>query len=407
MEKKLKVLEVLDCYYPSIDGPILVLQNLCENFVKSGKVDVEIMVPKYPKYKDNQPFKVHRIGPSILGPEKYYVAIPNISAKAHKIFKEKKYDIIHCHTPFTLASYALRKARKLGIPTLLTVHTRYRDDFERKMKTKLGVNFMMNYQMKVMNYAEHMSTVSDGAAQTIHEYGYKGPIEVFRNGTDLKYPDNAEELVKGINEKYDIKPDERVFIFCGRVVSNKNIDTSIDALKIIKDKGYSFKFMIIGEGTHLEHLKKKAKDLGMQNEIIFTGRIADRNELSAHYLRGDLFLFPSVSDTAGLVVLEAAALKVPSLVIKNSGAAEVITDGVNGLLAEENTPQSMAEQIEKVFTNNKFIASLKENAKQQIAIPWEKVADNMYHRYLEIIEEYKQKNIQKEKTKKQKKGTNK
>lgn len=390
--KKIKVLEALDAYYPTLDGPTLLVTNYAKSSLKRTDMSVEIMVPSYPKYKDEQPFPVHRI-PSVKAPENNRCAAPMLTRKAKKIISRKvdAFDIIHVHSPFTLGKYVVKIGKKNHIPTAITLHTRYHEDFDRILKFKFLRKFMMRYIMKAINNADYVFTVSDGTVNTLRDYGYTGEVTVIRNGTDLMYPDNAAELIKKVNDLQNLDVNETVFLSVGRIVSNKKLDLAINALKIVKDKGYRFKFLIVGSGSYENDLKKLVEKLDLKNEVVFTGKVMDRQLLSAYFLRSDLFLFPSTFDTASLAPIEAAAMKLPTLMVKGCSTAEILTDGRNGYLAEENA-QAWADKIISILDNRKDLSSMKELTYKEVYKTWDQVVEEIHAKYEWIIADYKEKN---------------
>ena len=379
----MRVLEVLDSYYPKFDGPNLVITSYANSFLKDNDVECEVAVPRYPKYKDNQKFKVNRVR-SIKGPEGYTVALPNLDCKLKKYLKEKNFDIIHIHSPFTMCKFFTKYGKKHNIPTIFTFHTKFKEDFERKLKSKCLQNFMMKYILKNINNADYVTSVSNGAAECLKEYGYKKQIDVIRNGTDLVYPENAEELIKEVNEKYNLNNQKSVFLSVGRIVENKKLQQAIKALKIVKEKGYDFKYLIVGSGTYEQKLKDLVKENNLQDNVIFTGKIMDRKFLSGIYLRADLFMLPSTFDTASLAPIEAAALKVPSLLNKGCSTAEIITDNRNGFLAEESE-EAWAEKIIEIINNND-LNLVKENAYKEVYKTWDSVALEVKAYYQNILQ---------------------
>ena len=388
--EKINVLEVLDCYYPKFDGPTLVITSYSKSFLKQGKIDVEAIVPRFPNYEDNQPFKVVRVK-SMKSADGYYAGLPGFDGKLKKYLKGKKIDLIHFHSPFTMGKFFAKFGKKNKIPTVFTFHTKYKEDFERVLKSKLLQNFMMKYIMNTINKADYVLTVSNGAADTLREYGYKKNIEVIRNGTDLCYPTNDKELIDKVNELYDLKKQKNVLLSVGRVVESKKLDLALQALKIVKEKGYDFKYLIVGDGAYLEKLKCNVKDLGLEQDVIFTGKIMDRELLSAHYLRSDLFIFPSTFDTASLSPIEAAAMKLPTLMTKGCSTAEIITEDQNGYLAEESV-EAWADKIASILDDAKGLKAMKETCYSQVFRTWDSVAEEVTEKYLEIIKDYKEKN---------------
>ena len=386
--KEIKVLEVLDCYYPKFDGPCLVVTSYSNSLLKQG-VDVKVAVPRFPRYQDNQKFEVFRTK-SMASKEGYRCALPGSDRKLKKFLKENKFDIIHIHSPFTMCKFFTKYGKKNNIPTIFTFHTKYREDFERVLKFKFLQNFMMQYIMKNINNADYVWTVSNGAADCLKEYGYKKDIKVIRNGTDLEYPTNSKKLITTVNSKYGLKDDEFVFLSVGRIVENKKLQLALKAMKIVSDKGFKFKYLIVGDGSYLEQLKSLVQELNISDKVIFTGKIMDRDLLSAHYLRANLFIFPSTFDTASLAPIEAASMKLPTLMNKGCSTAEILTDNINGFLAEENEC-AWADKILELLQDNKKLADAKELAFKQVYRTWDSVAEEVLNNYNKIINERKHK----------------
>ena len=248
---------------------------------------------------------------------------------------------------------------------------------------------VLNGLMKVYKKADSAWTVSYGARKVMCEdYGVKRPVEVVVNGTDLKYPKNAQKLVDEVNKKHNLQGQKNVFLFVGRLAVYKNVELILNSLKVLKDKNIDFKMLIVGSGFDEEKFKSTSKKLGLENDVIFVGRISDRTALQAYYLRADLFLFPSLFDTNGLVSIEAAAHKLPALLIKDTCASENIIDGKNGFLAENNI-NSYSTKLIEIIKDSKKIKEVGENAHKTIYKSWENIADLVLKKYKQIIKDYK------------------
>ncbi len=407
--KDIKILEILDTYYPCVDGPCNVVRNYSKNLNKKGKC--LLAVPKASKksgYVDREEFEVLRCK-SNPAPEGYQLADPAGDMKFRKRLKEENFDIIHTHSPFSLGRYALRFAKRNKIPCVATLHTQYDQDFKRVLKGfKPFIDIMMSYIMKVYNKADSVWTVNTASCEVLRKYGYKGKIEIVRNGTDMKYPENATELIAKVNDAHSLHGQKNVFIFVGRIAMYKNLALMAESLKILKDRGEDFKMLIVGGGFDEKEFKKMITQKGLDDRVIFTGSIGDRELLQGYYLRSDLFLFPSTFDTSSLVPIEAAAHKLPTLLIEGSYTAENIVDGVNGYLAKE-TPEAYAERIMKIISNPEELQRVGEECHKSVYRSWEMVAEEAMEKYKEIISEYqereKQKLFKKQKSKKSFKET--
>ena len=376
----------MDTYYPKIDGPNNVLTFYTENLNNIEGVDAEVVVPRTRNYVDVQKFVVRRVK-SLPAVEGYEMGLAGLDRKLKKFLKNTKIDLIHIHSPFTMGRFFVNYGKKHKIPTVYTFHTAFKEDFERILKLKWQQNFMMKYIMKTINGADYVLSVSDGAADVLKSYGYQKQIGVIRNGTDFVYPDNAEELKAQINQQYGLKEDDLVFLSAGRVVQNKRLDVLIDAMKILKDKGIKFKFFVVGDGVYREELMSKATALGLDDVIVFTGRLPERSDMVPYYLRANLFLFPSTFDTASLVPLEAGAMKVPTMLTKGAPTAEIVTDNQNGFLAGE-TAEEWANRIEEVISDRKALEDMREVCYKEVYKSWKDVVDEVYELYGKIIEEY-------------------
>ena len=385
----MKILEVLDSFYPNVDGPVNVIVNIAKILNEKKLAEVELLVPDFPKQrKEIEGVKVHRCV-SMKAPEGYRAGLPFLNSKVKKLIKKGNFDIIHVHSPFTLGKYVIKKAKKYKIPTLMTVHTQYKSDFERTLKLKCLQKFMLNYIMKGVNNADYVLSVSNQAGEVVKSYGYKGDkVYIIRNGTDLKPVKISDETLKAIEKEYGLE-NLFVFLFVGRIVENKNIQFSLEVLKKIKEAGLNnFKFLIVGGGDYSVKLKELAKEYNLEENVIFAGKIYDRAKLSAIYQSADLFLFPSTFDTCGIVAIEGAANSLPSVMIENSCASEVVANGVNGLALPENS-EVWKDEIIKVMQDKNLLSKMKEKALQDIYVHWEDIVLQYYDFYKKVLEEKK------------------
>ena len=378
----MKILQVLDCFYPNIDGPINVMVNIAQIANKYDWANVEILVPKYPKQYDIEGIKVHRCN-SVKSTEGYRMSLPWFDRKIKKLIKNGNFDAIHIHSPFTLGKYVIKLAKKYNIPVCITVHTNYKSDFERKIKCKLIRKFLMNYIIKVINKCDYVMSVSNGAGQMVKEFGCTHKkIHIIRNGTDMK-PVRNTQFCEEIIEKYNLK-NKFVFLSVGRVVENKNNQFSLEVLKRIKQITNDFVFLIVGDGPYLENLRQLVKKYDLQDNVIFTGKIMDRQYLSCIYYCSDLFLFPSEIDTCGIVAIEAAVNRLPSVMLENTCPSELIINGENGLSLAKNEEVWVTE-IQKIINNKSVLEQMKQCVSKSLYIPWEQIVKQYIDFYKEMI----------------------
>ena len=128
------------------------------------------------------------------------------------------------------------------------------------------------------------------------------------------------------------------------------------------------------------------------DKVVFAGHITDRDLLDGLYMAASLFVFPSLYDTAGLVVREAAVMGTPSVVVKNTAPAEVISDGVNGLICNDDTV-SLCDVIERYLfgMSETERENIRKNAQTSVPLPWETVMAEVVERYSALIQKGKPK----------------
>ena len=393
MSKSMKVAELMDSFYPNIDGPTNVVRNYAMhiNEVEECQVLVPAAKPSL-HYVDEQPFEVKRCRSYPATKYGYRCGTPRLDRKFNRRVAEEHFDIYHAHSPFVMARYALWRGKRDGVPVVLTMHTKFKDDFARIFRGPLKPigAIAMKYIMGSFRRADVVWTVNDASVEVLREYGYKGAVDVVRNGTDLRYPEGAEQLICDVNERHELEGQKNVFIFVGRLVMYKNLALTVHALKLLKERGEDFRMIIVGKGPDEDKLRAIIEDCGLSDRFIFTGPIHDRRTLQGYYLRADLFLFPSTYDTSSLVPVEAACHKLPTLLIRGSCTAERIEDGVNGFLCEENA-ESYADRVQAILADPDLLTRVGEQAQRTVYRTWDTVAEEVMAKYRVIIEEHKNK----------------
>ena len=144
--------------------------------------------------------------------------------------------------------------------------------------------------------------------------------------------------------------------------------------------------VFVGKGPDRELLEDQARSLGLSERCVFTGPVYERNVLRAWNTRADLFLFPSTFDTNGLVVREAAACGLASVLIRGSCAAEGVTDGQNGYLIEENA-QALAGKLEEITRDLGSLRQTGERAMEELYLSWQDCVHQARERYQAVLEE--------------------
>ncbi|MBR5783343.1 MAG: glycosyltransferase [Clostridia bacterium] len=379
-----------DSFPPAIDG----VANSVINY--AGIIQQElgrctVVTPKYPDAVDDYIFPVVRY-PSINTTKllRYRTGLP-FDRKTLFALEQAKFDILHSHCPFASGLLARTLRERVDVPYVFTYHTKFDIDFAvtinsehlRQLFTKLTINNI--------SAVDEVWVVSEGAAQSLRSMGFEGDTILMQNGVDLPQEKTSKERTDALRHELNLPPEVPVFLFVGRMLWYKNLRITLDALSALSKLGHDFRFIAVGDGVDRQEMIEYAASLGLGKRCNFVGSVRDREKIRDYFSMADLFLFPSTYDTNGLVVREAAACALPSIIVEKSCAAEGITDGKNGLLIEESCP-SMAQKLVWACTHIDQIHQIGIDAQKSIYMSWQDAVYNAYHRY-ELLIDKKQRGL--------------
>ena len=379
----MKIGQFSDSFLPIVDGVGRVAYNYCNCLASKGHECSAIVPSENFGNRGKYPFEIidYLSKPLLLRPE-YDLGIPIFDVHYRHILDMTNFDIVHVHTPFIAGIEGIRYAKEHHIPVVGSFHSKYYDDFLQITKHKHLAEFGTDMVVDFYNHCTEVWTVSNNSKQALESYGYKGNIVVIPNGIDEISV--SEEEIKSTKNKYNLN-DEFTLLYVGQMNWKKNILRILEACSLLKKDDISFNLLMAGKGPHLDEIKNKCKELGIESNVYFLGHIEDEKTLFALYALADLFVFPSTYDTYSMVVREAAMVSTPSIVTKGSAPAECIDDGVNGLTCLDNSV-SLYEMIKYVHINRKFCLDLGQRAKETIPIAWDEIINKVIERYAYLID---------------------
>ncbi len=362
---------------------------------------VAICVENYAKWMQKMAGGVSVITPSVSGADysKYdfevldYFSIPVPFRKPYvtgigevdpsflaKIVK-RPFKIVHAHSPFIAGRIASHVASLRNIPLVATFHSKYREDFSRVIPSDMLVNQAIKLVVEFYERADEVWVPQESVIDVLREYGYKGPVEVVMNGSDLvaDYPD---AYFADARNKLGIDPDEFALLFVGQHIWEKNVRMIIDALEQLKD--IRFRMFFVGTGYAASDMKKLVSEKGLEDRVTFAGVIKDREVLKQYYAAADLFLFPSLYDTDGIVVKEAAALHTPSVMLETATAASILRNDDNGFVVPDSL-EAFTARIRALAGDPERVRRVGLQASRTLVRSWEDVVGEVLDRYNHII----------------------
>lgn len=324
-----------------------------------------------------------------------------LGSKIEKRFSEGQFDVIHVHHPVISGFAALYLGKKYGIPVAYTYHTRYEEylhyfkfynAMERHrlggMASYMKTVLVPRYMTAFANSCDLVFAPTEMMKDCLNGYGVRTEIKVLPTGLEdasfVERREASEEIrtrMKGENS----------FLFCtvSRLEKEKNLEFLLRGVAEVKKRiGNSFRLMVIGEGSEQERLRCLASELGIGENLVFTGKVP--NERIRDYLfASDLFLFASKSETQGIVLLEAMAAGTPVVAVKAVGVMDIVQNGMNGYMTEEDE-EAWAGAVEKIVRHQAYFCEMKQNSvKTASAYQSLKIAAAAVRGYREMSERHR------------------
>ena len=378
----LRIGQFTDTFLPIVDGVGRVVQAYAETLCRLGN-QVTVVAPMYDTgFQGGFPYQlVEYVASSVPGLKQYKVGEAVLDAHYRQRIRMIKLDVIHAHSPFTAGSEALRLASVRKLPLVATFHSKYYDDFLKATRSesiaKMGVKLVVSFY----NRCDEVWAVGKNTADVLREYGYEGEIQVMPNGATMRTASASD--VAEVNRRWNLGSEPLIF-FAGQMDWKKNILTVLEACAEMKKNGQRFRLLLAGQGMDLNAIREKIRELNIQDRAELIGHITDASLLDALYDRADLFAFPSLYDAAPMVVREAAVMGTPSVMVRGSTAAEVIRNGENGLLCENNR-EDLARVMTDALADPARLKEIGAKARETIPVPWDKVLEKAVERYERLV----------------------
>ncbi len=349
---------------PHVGGVGVHIHTLSKELVKQGH---EVFVITYP-HKDIKDIDgIHVIGtrginvPGVRG----LMFKKNAKKALEELLKTEDIDIIHGHYLFPAGAAAVEVGNEHGIKTYITAHGS--DMFEVYKKQPLMRSTIKN----VLKKADVVLAVSNALKHEIIATGVTGISNKTRicwNSVDInKFSSKENNTFKEENKLLD-KP---IVLFVGNLIKRKNVDSLLEAKKIANSDYY---LVIVGDGPLFKKLNQKVEDENIR-DVIFLG---SRNDVENIIPSCDVLVLPSLSESFGLVLIEALACGKPVIGSNVGGITEIINDDV-GLLVNPTKISSIASAIDKVINDVEFRVGLSLNARNrakvfsEVNIPYDEV----------------------------------
>jgi glycosyltransferase involved in cell wall biosynthesis len=375
-----------ECYKPTKNGVVTSIDTFREEFKKRGH-RVFIFAPLTPGYKDRNDAFIFRFQSIRIPGQGYYPIGFPFSPRIKKIINELNLDIIHVQSLFPISRYGRAMGKKYNIPVIMTYHTLIEEyahyiPFFQGLTKKIIIYLSRNFA----NSMKHIVTPSEPMKEILEkDYGITSPISVIPTGIRIKeIPDVPASAVK---KKYMIEPNKKLLFYGGRIAKEKNLDLLFKSFFTLRKKMPNIHLIVAGDGPAKEHYIDLVDKLNLRDHVSFLGFLK-RKDICWLFAGVDLFAFPSMTDTQGIVILEAFAGRTPVVAVDKLGPSKIIINGKNGYLTK-NDPQEFTEKIYKILKNDQLRERMAEAARHRAEqFTASKMADRMLDLYKLVIAQH-------------------
>ncbi len=310
---------ITDTWPPEINGVALTVHNLLLGLRDLGH-RVSLIRPRQPQHPllEGDDSTLVRSAPLPLYPG-LRVGLP-AGLQLGRRWQSDRPDAIYVATEGPLGWSALRAARRLGIPATTGFHTRF-DEYMERYGVGLLTPLAFAWMRRFHNAASATLVPTAELKEFLSGRGFQRVVRLGRAvDTTLFDPQRRSEALR---ESWGLPPEALAVIHVGRLGPEKNLELAVRAFRAVQGQRPDARMVIVGDGPSRAGLAAGNPD------ILFTG-MRRGTELATHFASGDLFLFPSLSETFGNVTLEAMASGIATVAFDYGAAREHLRDGVNG-----------------------------------------------------------------------------
>ena len=340
----MKILITTDLYTVQTNGVVTSVRNLCDELSARGH-DVRILTlsdTMRSRKRGNEYFirslPIGVVYPGVRMPTSFH----------HRLIRELiawKPDVIHSQCEFFSFQFAKYISERTGAPIVHTYHTLYEQYvgylFPSRRLGRFVVRAASRRRLKRVN---RVIAPTPKVESALRSYKISKGISVVPSGISLEQHklrlSAAERLEK--RRRLGIADDAVVLLNLGRLGTEKNLDELLELFALAKAKNDSLVFLIVGDGPAREELEALAREKGITDSVIFTGKVPPA-EVQDYYQLGDIFINASTSETQGLTYIEAAANGLPLICRKDPCLENVLVHAENGFAY--TTPEEFVEYV--------------------------------------------------------------
>jgi glycosyltransferase involved in cell wall biosynthesis len=362
----LKIAFFCDSFKPTHNGVAVSVQTTAQQLRAHGH-HVVIFAPRYPGYEEHEADVVRFPASPLFRVRDFPVAwpiLPYFSLAAWSRFIEEEFDIVHSHSPFILGTVGARWAKYSRVPLVFTFHTLYHRYLHyAPIPQQVSRPYTLQKLKRYCDLCDHIIAPSNAIERVVHRFRQDASTSVIPTGVDVTRFASGDGT--RARQKFGIAPDEKVLLYVGRIAPEKNLGFMLRSLApILRNAAkYNARLLLVGDGAAVPHLKSVVQELQLQQRVVLTGFL-DERALFDCYAAGDIFVFASRTVTQGVCIAEALAAGLPCVVVGAMGAAESVSDEIEGFVVPPHDDR-FCEAVTRLLEDETLRARMAEAARSK------------------------------------------
>ena len=329
----MNILMMTNTFTPHVGGVARSVERFTAAYRHQGH-RVLVVAPEFEKMDKNELDVVRIAAIQHFNGSDFSVVLP-IHAHLSQAVESFHPDIIHSHHPFLLGATALRLARRHDLPLIFTHHTMY-EQYTHYVPgdSQAMKHFVIQLSTSYANLCDLVFAPSQSIAELLRGRGVRTPIEVVATGVDVQT--FAQGSGPGFRAAMAIPDDAIVLGHLGRLAPEKNLEFLATAVTAYLQTDSLAHFLLIGSGPAEKMVQQIFARENLASRLHHV-TLLEQPLLASGYQAMDLFVFASRSETQGMVLTEAMAAGVPVVALDAPGVREVVVNGVNGTLLQDES----------------------------------------------------------------------
>ena len=389
----MKIVFFNDTYHPYVSGVITAMERFAQGLHRRGH-QVSMVVPgdtRSPMVENVQEL----LSIPVPGFDGLRIGTP-ILADGHLSLSgslDRELDLVHAHSPFIVGRMGARLAEKRRIPLVFTCHSlypNYSDYFP--WISDVAAEVIREYVVDFCSYCDLVLAPSGPVKDTLQGWGVRSRIDVLPSGIDWEEIERARSLLtrevlaerrRQYQRTHGIPQSADLLLFVGRMDHRKNISFLFSVLEALPGSR-DVHLALIGDGPAKPRLEQLVRQRGLTERVHFIGKMPFAGVIEWYHL-ADLFCFPSLVETQGLVLAESMGCGLPVVALDSPTSKEVVQPEVNGLLVKED-PRAFADAVQGLLLSPEERATMSVAARltgKRFSL--EPLTEELASKYMEVI----------------------